>query len=126
MRAEANSIHHGNVARLDAGDRVRFTKTAGHREDDFNLPATFDVTVAGVSTQNRFGPGIQTVEWVGVEDQQENHFYLDDDWLIELIPSSAPVKLDPKPEARLCRLHGIPDCSPLLNGCAELTKGKGA
>lgn len=24
---------------------------------------------------------------------------------------------------RLCPIHGIPDCSPLLNGCTELTRG---
>lgn len=36
-------------------------------------------------------------------------------------------RLDPpkrsKDPTRLCPRHGIPDCSPLLNGCSELTAG---
>jgi len=28
------------------------------------------------------------------------------------------------PEQRLCPVHGMPDCSPLLNGCSELTNGR--
>lgn len=87
MRAESLTIHHGNVARLEAGDRVKFEKSEYHRDDQSDLPSMFEATVASTFANSIHGPRIFTVEKFG--DDNENDFYLADDWIITLIP---PVK----------------------------------
>lgn len=82
MLKESNSINYGNVHRLERGDRVHFKAEESHRSD-WNGPREFDVTVSRTILHSRFGPRIVTYEKIG--DDEENDFYLDDDWTISLI-----------------------------------------
>lgn len=99
--SDRKRIHEGNVHLLEPGDRLRFRASEYHR-DDWHGPREFEATVRGTILNSRFGPRICTIEKIDDDEEEgsfEDDFYLDDDWIIDLVQDCRDAHRPAEPSA---------------------------
>lgn len=78
-------IGESNAYLLERGDRLHMKASERMLESEHWLgPEEFDITVAGTFLTSIHGPRIYSEEKIGPD--QEDDFYLVDDWTITVIP----------------------------------------